>query len=93
MFWLDNSYHIIIDTSYPYMPCIVTYHRMSLIVLSFIMSLHPARHCSARYSIYIYNIPMDWKSDPLGRAGGPSLKATPQKPRREIFLGVALRYR
>ena len=35
---------------------------------------------------------MDWKSDPPDRAGGPSPKATPVKPRMELLLGVALRY-
>ena len=43
--------------------------------------------------IYFQYIPMGWKPDPLDRAGGPSPKATPQKPRREKKIGVALLYR
>ena len=42
---------------------------------------------------YFQNIPMDWKSDPLDRAGGPSPKATPQMPCRDFFFGVALLHR
>ena len=45
-------------------------------------------------SVHIFSKnPMGWKSDPLDRAGGPSPKATPQKPRRDFLFGVALRYR
>ena len=43
--------------------------------------------------ICFQNIAMDWKSDPLDRARGPSRKATPQKSRREFVFGGAFRYR
>ena len=42
--------------------------------------------------ISFQNIPMDWKSDPLDRAGRPSPKAPPKVP-QGFILGVALRYR
>ena len=42
---------------------------------------------------YFQNVPIDWKSDPLDRAGGLSPKATPLKALQDFVLGVALRYR